>query len=305
MLESAAKLSFSIDATDAAKFTIYQLVENKTGSYSLKVLQTTTLSYDHDFEDYEAVTKGLLLSAGTYYISVQSTNAAQGGSAYYNVYINDEDTEFFSYGDNSDDWTDMKTAGADGEVFDIGTLDEYSYSVLNDWVGCGDSIDYAGFTLESKFTIYQLVENKDNSYSLKVLQTTTLSYDRDFEDYEAVTKGLQLSAGTYYISLQSTNAVQGGSAYYNITVDIVSTASAPLMAPENDTDLFEFCEICAGSCGLSMPETDRFDMPEALNLTDVLKPCRYDDPIFFSASASSIAELDGSNVRWLNFAALA
>ena len=229
-LDSAARLSFSIDADAAVKFTIYQLIKDKNGTYSLKALQTTTLSYDSEMEDYEAVTKGLLLQAGTYYISVQSTNADQGGSAYYNVYLDDENTDFFTGGDNSDDWTDLKTAGENGEVGNVGTLDECSFEVLSDWVGYGDSIDYAGFTLNSaaklsfmidatgaaKFTIYRLVQDKNGKYSLKALQTTSLSYDREFEDYEATTKALLLEAGQYYISVQSTNADQGGSAEYNV-----------------------------------------------------------------------------------------
>jgi len=236
-LESAAKLSFSIDADSAVKFTIYQLIKDKNGTYSLKALQTTTLSYDSEMEDYEAITKGLLLQAGTYYISVQSTNADQGGSAYYNVYLDDENTDFFTGGDNSDDWTDLKTAGSDGEVGNIGTLDECSFEVLSDWVGYGDSIDYAGFTLNSaaklsfmidatgaaKFTIYQLVQDKNGKYSLKALQTTSLSYDKEFEDYEATTKALLLGAGTYYISVQSTNADQGGSAEYNVYLNDENT----------------------------------------------------------------------------------
>ena len=229
-LDSAAKLSFSIDASDAVKFTIYQLIQDKNGTYSLKALQSTTLSYDSEMEDYEAITKGLLLQAGTYYISVQSTNADQGGSAYYNVYLDDENTEFFTEGDNSDDWTDLKTEGENGEVGDVGTLDEYSFDILSGWVGYGDSTDYAGFTLDSaaklsflidatgaaKFTIYQLVQDKNGKYSLKALQTTSLSYDKEFEAYEANTKGLLLEAGQYYFSVQSANAEQGGSAEYNV-----------------------------------------------------------------------------------------
>ena len=36
-----------------------------------------------------------LLEAGDYYLSMQSTNAANGGGAYYNVSVNQENTEFF------------------------------------------------------------------------------------------------------------------------------------------------------------------------------------------------------------------
>ena len=45
-------------------------------------------------ELYEAETKALLLEAGTYYVSMESTNAAKGGRAYYNVTVGD-DSRFY------------------------------------------------------------------------------------------------------------------------------------------------------------------------------------------------------------------
>ncbi|MBR4717622.1 MAG: hypothetical protein IKP09_06130 [Lentisphaeria bacterium] len=233
-LGGAANLSFSIDSTDAVKFTVYQLIREKNGTYSLKTLQTTTLKYDAEFEQYYADTKALLLEAGEYYFSVQSANAAQGGSADYNVYLNYETSEFFTEGNNCDDWTDLATEGASGEVGWIGTINESSFDIVSDWVGFGDAVDYMGFTLDTaaklsfsldstgaaKFTIYQLLQDKNGTYSLKALQTTTLSYDKEYEEYEATTKSLYLAAGDYYIAMQSTNADQGGSAWYSVYLNI-------------------------------------------------------------------------------------
>ena len=234
-LDSAARLSFSIDSTDAAKFTIYKLVQSKDGTYSLKTLQMTALTYDREFENYEATTKALLLEAGDYYISMQSTNAAQGGSAYYDIYLNEEDgaSVFFTSGDNSDDWTDIRTEGSLGSVRDIGVVDESRFELCSDWVGYGDEFDYAKFSLNSaaklsfsidadgaaKFTIYKLVQDKSGNYSLKALQSTSLSYDREFEYYDATTKALLLEAGDYYFSMQAADAAQGGSAHYSICLN--------------------------------------------------------------------------------------
>jgi len=231
-LNSAAKLSFSLNATDATKFTIYKLVQDRNGKYSLKTLQTTTLKYDGEFEEYEANTKALLLEAGDYYFSMQSINAAKGGSADYDIYLNtDEDgCEFFTEGDSSDDWTDLETNGPSGMVFDAGVIDENSFDLRTDWVGFGDEIDYAKFSLNAaaklsfslnadgaaKFTIYKLVQDKNGKYSLKTLQTTSLSYDKDFELYEANTKALLLEAGEYCFSVQSPDAAKGGGAGYDV-----------------------------------------------------------------------------------------
>ena len=47
-------------------------------------------------------TKALQLDAGEYYISMQSTNAAQGGSAYYDLSLNTAASEFFETEDEYD-----------------------------------------------------------------------------------------------------------------------------------------------------------------------------------------------------------
>ena len=152
---------------------------------------------------------------------MQSTNAAQGGSAWYNIYLNDEDdaTVFFTEGDNSDDWTDIGTEGPLGQVRDVGTIDENSFDILSDWVGYGDESDYAKFTLDNaaklsfsidadgmaKFTVYQLIRGKDGTYSLKALQSTALSYDKEFEEYAANTKPRRAAApGTTSTSTKRT-----------------------------------------------------------------------------------------------------
>ena len=109
-LTNRAKLSFLVEAKDAAKFIIYKLTRNDDGTYTQKALQTTTLSKktekyfneDYNIGDYgdyydvkyiyynyyKAKTKGYWLDAGEYYISVKSTKADKGGYAYYNVSLN-------------------------------------------------------------------------------------------------------------------------------------------------------------------------------------------------------------------------
>jgi len=306
-LGASAKVSFMLDATDAAKFTIYQLIRESNGTYSLKSLQSTTLSWDKDFEDYEAKTKALLLEAGDYYISVQSTNASQGGSADYNVYLNDEDTVFFTEGDTGDDWTDLKTEGEFGHVGWAGSVDENSFDILSGWVGFGDSIDYAGFTLGSsaklsfsidatdaaKFTIYQLVQDKNGKYSLKSLQSTTLSWDRDFEDYEATTKSLMLGAGDYYISVQSTNASQGGDAYYNVCLNYENTEFFP---EDDDSDCWDDLETLGpdgsvGDLGYVNEYTEVLTEGWAGLTADYAKICLdYAGKVSFSIDATDAAE---------------
>ena len=245
-LENAAKLSFSVMATDAAKITIWRLNETwKKGilTYSQKSLQTTKLTLNKKTGVYSADTKTLLLEAGEYYISVESTNAQKGGSAYYKVKVEQDRSAFFDCGDNGDDWTDMKRSGAiSGEYGDGGTVNEYTEYVIKDgWVGYGDTVDYArihlddaaklSFSLDAtdaaKFTIYRLTESVKKgivSYSLKSLQSTTLKKPKGAEEYIATTKALLLESGDYYIAMESTNAKKGGNADYNVLINGNGTA---------------------------------------------------------------------------------
>ena len=82
-LKNATTLSFGIQATDAAEFTLYELV-TKTGKktkYSLKKLKSKKLKYN-GAGAYNAVNISISFKAGTnYYFSVKSTNASKGGNA--------------------------------------------------------------------------------------------------------------------------------------------------------------------------------------------------------------------------------
>ena len=250
-IESAACLRFYLDATDATKFTIWQLNgkadKNGKTTYSLKSLQATTLKKEGD-GFYFADTKDLILDAGTYYFSMESTNAKKGASATYNVSLSG--ALFYTQANNSDDWTDMKTDGEFGLVENVGVLDSGTESVVSDWVGYSDAIDYKKFTLSrktslsfrvsaenaTKFTVWQLNEKTDKkgntTYSLKSLDSVKL---KEFEEIE--TRTLSLSAGTYYFSMESTNAKKGGSALYNVSIGTFVEAdslSAALAMPEAD-----------------------------------------------------------------------
>jgi len=255
-LKDAASLSFDVAATDAAKFTICQLVESKDKKgntvYTVKTLQTTALAKAKNATEYTATTKNLLLQAGEYYVSVQSTNAAKGGAAYYNVTLNNDKSVFFTDGDGG--WNDYlydtktKTLNPFIDDFQSTAIDAETGGIVfdsaapaldgwNNWVGYGDATDYAKITLDdaaslsfdvaatdaAKFTICQLVESKDKKgntvYSVKTLQTTALAKAKNATEYTATTKNLLLQAGEYYVSVQSTNAAKGGNACYNVSVN--------------------------------------------------------------------------------------
>ena len=253
-LENDAKLSFLANATGAAKLVIYRLTEGtgkKAGTYTMKVLQTTTLKKPKWSTEYTAETKGLLLVAGDYYIAMKSTGSKKGGTAYYNVNLN-EKSAFFTNGDggwnnwlyekktgpnpNSDDFITTVISSSTEEIQLDRDGDVDSFDWLN-FVGYGDAADYAKIVLNgeaklsflilatdaAKFVIYRLTEKISKkgvvTYSKKTLQTTKLKKDKQTQMYEANTKALKLGAGEYFISVQSTNAKQGGNAYYSVNLN--------------------------------------------------------------------------------------
>ena len=245
VLGNAARLVFTIDSTDAVKFVVSKLNKStgKNGkvTYSVKELQTTSFTLKKGATSVAGDTKGLLLESGEYYISMQSTNYKKGGAAFYNVTLNADASDFFIKGDNSDDWHDVKSAGAGGAVGDEGAITDGTSDVFSGWVGFGDVVDYKSFRVGSsvklsfalgasdktKFTIWKLNSKTDKkgitTYSLNSLQSTSLAKDRKSGTYAASTKTLLLDEGTYYFSVESTNAKKGGNADY--TVDLNSDAS--------------------------------------------------------------------------------
>ena len=242
-LEKGASLSLSMIATDKTKFVICSLTSktDKKGktTYTQKALQTTTLQQGRETGIYyTAQTKPILLEAGEYYVAMQSTNAKKGGTAYYNVEVDQDASVFFDKGDNSDDWWGDVKEGPSGAVGDAGTLTAETEAVVeNGWVGFGDAVDYMRFSLESganlsfsvgasdaaKFTVWKLNSKTDKkgaiTYSLKSIQATTLKKAKDATVFSAETKLLLLEAGDYYISVQSTNAKKGGSADYDVKLN--------------------------------------------------------------------------------------
>ena len=246
-LEKGALLSFSLISTDATKFFLYSLIPGKVTkgvqAYTQKSLQSTTLKKTKEGGIYyTAQTAPILLEAGDYYLCMQAANV-KSGNAYYSVEIEHNESVFFTRGDNSDDWTDLKTKGAKGAVGDAGTLDAGTSIVVEDeWVGFGDAVDYKRITLGSsaklsftveagaavKFTVWSLAGKTDKkgvtTWSLKPLQSLKLSKADDAGKFKATTASLFLgNAGAYYISVESTNAAKGASADYTVALDKTGT----------------------------------------------------------------------------------
>ena len=288
-------LNLSVTATETgkgkAKLTIWKVSTGKGGKI--------TLSSKGSVEVKQGATgtiKTKYLTKGNYFISVTSGSASKGGDVSYSVQV-DEKTVFFDQRDTTDDWKDLKDYGATGHVGTFGSAKVNGTDELYDWVGKGDEIDYKGFTVDAgtklcfgleatdatKFTVYQLVsqtKGTKTTYSLKTLQSVTLKEtEKGSGNYQGATAFYTFEeAGTYYFSMQSTNAKKYGNASYHVTVGLMGGSSeAALTAPEEDSL----------ASALAVPETD------TLGISDALGFGGYDADVLADASASTLADLDG------------
>ncbi len=314
-LDGKAMLNFQITATEAAKFTIWQWNDNKNKMVSL---QSTALKERKDtgakgpvssLKEYYVETKGIVLDGGDYYLSVESTNAAKGGNAYYYVYLDSSDSKFFGTADNGDDkWKALP------EQYDLGTLSGSKENIVEDWVGYEDTIDYRKFTVgektelsfeiisseATKFTVWKYDARRKKTVALQTMPVDDYYIDWDIWEYrcKGTTDPLQLEAGEYYFSVESPNAKKSGNATYNVSVTVGTAeiksaiSKAALAMPETESV----------ASALTMPEMD--SLADSFSMTDSLSLGRYDADVLTGASASSLADLD-DKTGWLNISMLA
>ena len=260
-LTYAGRVSFRIEATGAAKFTIWKWNGSKMVS-----LQSTALEKGSDGM-YTVNTKKCVLEKDgddhDYYISVQALNVKKGGFAYYNVYLNTGDCVYYNKIDNNNnDWmvdSDKKlNNSSDVSSISLGLTSKalqvdktsVNYHGWNNFVGHNDETDYAKisvtqnlkatFTLEANdaatFTVYRIIDKGNGKYSLKSVRSKTLT--KKDGQYTATLSGVSLkSANDYCICMKSTNAKTGGCAYYNVSYSAVAAASAALTMPEASAEL--------------------------------------------------------------------
>ncbi len=221
LFDYAGKYTFSFTATDAAKLTVWSM--NADGG--LKAVKSVSVKAGQESE-----IAGLLLNSGLYYISVESGTAKKGGGADYSVTLTD-DSVFFTKGNNNDD-----TSKGSGELIVLN--ESMSNPIVEGWVGYGDAVDYNpmiavwdgkytfSFTATDAAKVTIWADNGDGS--LKKVKSVSVKAGQTNE-----IAGLLLDAGSYYISVESTNAKKGGSADYTLSL---SEESVFFTNQNNDDD---------------------------------------------------------------------
>lgn len=259
-LTYAGSVSFRVEATGAAKFTIWKwngskmvsLLSNvlKKGSDGMYTVNTKNCVLEKDGDDHE------------YYISVQALNVKNGGFAYYNVFLNTGDCVYYTRIDNGNNNWMVDSDKSLNNALDVASISlglaskalqvdktSVNYHGWNNFVGHNDDTDYAKigvtqdlkatFTVDAtdaaKFTVYQIIDKGNGKYSLKSVKSKTLT--KKDGQYTATLSGVSLkSANDYCICMKSTNAKTGGNAYYNVSYSAVSAAMATLSGPEEEAN---------------------------------------------------------------------
>ena len=134
-----------------------------------------------------------------------------------------------------------------------------SISGWKNFVGYGDEADYArivlsvdaalSFNVEAsdsvRLTIWSAVWRKPSIigiYKMNSIQRTTFTVQDGRMVVSGTTDAISLVAGEYFVSVESTNALKGGAAYYNVSVADFSVAQA--------------CALDGPESGFAMPETE-------------------------------------------------
>ena len=255
-LPSSASLSFKVTADGNAKFTVWK--RDTVKGKMTKVGPVTTLKTKGGAV-VTKTTKAQFLEATNkyeYFISLESTDAAKGGEAYYNVEIDTVGSRFFDSADNGrnnvlydkkaksfkDDANFVATviaAGSQRVQLDSNMAGPDGY---DNFVGYQDAADCAKIVLAEKgalsfriaaladvaFEIWQKGKDKKGSDVLNSLQKKTEVKVKDNTiGASATTAALTLDAGEYYISVSAkkTTANEKGSAFYNVTANFTAAVN--------------------------------------------------------------------------------
>ena len=212
-LESAASIAFDFEAGDAAKLDIWTLT-GTAGKYSLKSLVNVAGKLDKNTGRYTGSTKAVLLEAGTYYIGVQSTNAAKGGNADYTVVLNDK-RQFFTEGSYDDnEWEEAP---------------EISTEIAMDgWVGFGDAIDYRCVTVNENGGVYSFnLTGVEDNVKMTVYSVDAKGKLKSLKSVSATAKKPEIStgtltlggAGTYVVAVEATGAKKAQNSHYSVEME--------------------------------------------------------------------------------------
>lgn len=288
-LSCASKMSFTLRASDKAKFVVYRLVEglDKKGgvTYKLKALRTATLKWSKKAGAYVATSKSLLLALPdentSYYISMQSTNAKKNGYALYNVTLNQDEskTRFYSCCDDGvNGWLYDKSLKSQGEkALNAGVTgaeavkiasagDEIRFDAdapgdgWSNFVGFGDAADFVKICLDADAELTFTAKASDKA-KLTVYRIDSKTDKKGVVTYSMKSlnaKTLKKAKGAaFYTAETKPIQLEAGVNYY---LAMRSTNASKGGCAYYNVSVKTYRETAAAeaqdACALAMPESD-------------------------------------------------
>ena len=240
------------------KLTVWSLTENKKGEKVAKSIKSITVNAAKT--NVGEISK-LLLDDGTYYVSVEATDAKKGKNSQYDLSITG--TGFIRGNDEDDDWTNLRTEGEGYEKYDkykktidYGTENPEltlfreerpaaEYPDPTEWVGFGDASDYRKLTISQTGSYDFTLTGVTNSATLTIY--TYNEKTSKLVKYKTVTvDGSKATKGTisgvlvdavaadveFYVEVKANNAKTAKNTSYEVTVD--GTGFVNIETKDND-----------------------------------------------------------------------
>ena len=270
-LESSAYMSFSLESDGKVKFTLWKQKIGAAGNPT-KVTSKSLPAKSGAYTDATAE-KFLDTSKYVYYVSMESTDAAKGGTAHYNVSV--KSAVFFDPdGDKVNKYvysnkklnknldkfrTNELTVSAEPQELFLDS-NEIRQEGFSNFVGYNDKADYAKFSVASNGDVTFTIETtgtgtgtfavwRNNAARKKLEALGKVEIKADQKTGTLTLSGLK-SGEEYYISMtaKSTKANASGSVFYNVMAiaELSGSESSALAMPET----------ASVASALSMPETD-------------------------------------------------
>ena len=237
------------DAIDYRRLTI-----NQTGSYDFGITGVTapatlTIYTYNEQEDkldkYKSVSvngtkatsgtiSGLLVEAGTtYYVAVTANDAKKAKNTNYEVTVSG--TGFVEANQQVDDTWEEANAGTTATTKKILAYNAATGAVTapgvskNEWVGFGDVVDFREITVGAAGQYNINVSNAVNNLKLTVWALTEVKGELTAKSIKSITvnaaktpvgeiSDLLLESGTYYVSVEATDAKKGKNTNYDLAI---------------------------------------------------------------------------------------
>ena len=213
----AGKYNFNVNLGDEknnVKLTVWSLTQNSKGEDVVKQLKSITVNAAKT--NIGEITD-LLLDKGTYYVSVEATDAKKGKNSDYDLSVTG--VGFVKANNEDDKWEELASKYTISDT-----------TSFEDWVGFGDKIDYRAVKVAEKGGIYSFqVTGVDGGVMNNVKLTVYTESNGKLKTVKSVTATVKngtadtgdlclVSDNTYYLAVEAPDAAKGKNSDYTLSM---------------------------------------------------------------------------------------